>query len=214
MQIVLFGASGMIGQRIAREALERGHQVTAAVRDITTFQPFDERLQTVQGDATDAVSVANAARGADAVVSSISPTGGQPPAIFIDSAHALIAGTKQAGVKRLVVVGGAGSLEVEPGVLLMDRMELPEEWMPMIRAHKQGLDVYCSGEAEGLDWTYISPAAEIAPGERTGQYRAGGDQLLTDANGQSRISAEDYAVALLDELEQPKNIARRMTVAY
>jgi len=216
MHIVLFGAGGHVAQRIAREALARGHRVTAAVRDPATFRSYDDRLRVVQGDATDAASVARAATGADAIVNAISPRPsptGRPASSLTDAAHAIIAGARQAGVKRLLVVGGAGSLEVAPGVQLLDAPGFPDAYKSEALAGRESFDVYRS-EAEDLDWTYVSPAAEIGPGERTGKFRTGGDQLLVDQQGRSYISYEDYAAVLVDELEQGKALRRRITAAY
>lgn len=215
MKIVLFGATGNIGQRIAREALERGHDVVGVVRDPTQSQAPDPRVRLVQGDATDAASVASVAQGADAVVSAISPrpgTTGSAPSLSA-AARALIAGLKQAGVKRLVIVGGAGSLEVAPGVALVDTPDFPEAYKPEAIEGREALAVY-RAEAAELDWTFISPAVVIQPGQRTGKYRTTLDQLLTDEQGNSTISFEDYAVALLDELEQPQHVGHRFGVAY
>ncbi|HEX8696250.1 MAG TPA: NAD(P)-dependent oxidoreductase [Longimicrobium sp.] len=213
MKITIFGAHGTIGRRITREALSRGHQVTAVARDPSRVTDLDG-VDVVQGDAQDAASVAAAARGHDAVVNSTGPAHDAPdPATYPAVARGLIEGLKQAGVKRLVIVGGAGSLEVAPGVQLVDTPEFPAAWRGIALGTRDALEVYRK-EADGLDWTYVSPAALIEPGERTGRYRAGGDQLLVDEVGNSYISAEDYAVALLDELENPKNPRRRMTVAY
>jgi putative NADH-flavin reductase len=215
MKIVLFGATGHVGQRIVREALERGHEVVGVVRDPAKSQAPDPRVRLVQGDATDAASVARAVRGADAVVSAVSPrpgsTGSAPS--LVAAARGLIAGLREAGVRRLVVVGGAGSLEVAPGVALMDAPGFPDEYRAEATEGRDSLAVY-RAEAEGLDWTFLSPAIVIQPGERTGKYRTTTDQLLTDEQGNSAISYEDYAVALLDELEQPRHVGRRFGVAY
>jgi putative NADH-flavin reductase len=217
MKIVLFGAGGVIGKRIVGEALRRGHQVTAVARDPSKLADADPRLQVVQGDALSAESVASAVRGADAVVSAVGPGHGPGAAdlsMVLDSTRALIAGLKQAGVRRTVVVGGAGSLEVAPGLQLVDAPGFPEAWKGVALAHRDALAVWRGPEAAELEWTYLSPAALIEPGERTGSYRTGGDQLLADAQGNSRISAEDFAVALLDELEQPGHVRARFTAAY
>ena len=215
MKIVLFGATGHVGQRITAEALRRGHEVVGVVRDPSRVQSPDPRVALVQGDATDAASVAAAVRGADAVVSSVSPrpgsTGNAPS--LVDVARALIAGARQAGVRRLVAVGGAGSLEVAPGVALLDTPGFPEAYKAEGEEGRASLKVYRE-EAQGLDWTFLSPAIVIQPGERTGRYRTTGDQLLTDESGNSTISYEDYAVALLDELENPRHVGRRFGVAY
>jgi putative NADH-flavin reductase len=216
MHIVLLGGGGHIAQRIAKEALRRKHRVTAVVRDAKSLSSDQDNLQVVQGDATDAESIARVARGADAIVNAISPRpspSGRPASSLSDSARAVIAGAKKAGVKRLLVVGGAGSLEVAPGVQLLDAPGFPDIYRAEALAGRDSLAVY-KKEAGDLEWTYISPAAEIAPGERTGKFRTGGDQLLSDKTGRSFITMEDYAVAVVDELEQRKNVGRRMTVAY
>ncbi|HET7456205.1 MAG TPA: NAD(P)-dependent oxidoreductase [Gemmatimonadaceae bacterium] len=216
MKIVLFGATGHVGQRIAREALERGHEVVGVVRDPEQVRPPDPRVTLVRGDATDADSVARVVRGADALVSAISPrpnARGRGAPSLAAAARALIAGARQAGVKRLLVVGGAGSLEVAPGVRLMDAPGFPEAYMAEAREGADSLDVYRT-EGAGLDWTFLSPAAEIHPGERTGRYRTTVDQFLADAEGKSTISYEDYAVAVVDELEKPRHRGRRFGVAY
>lgn len=210
MKIALIGATGVIGRRIAQEALARGHEVRAVVRDPAKLDIKNAKLSSVKGDALDVESLAKAAAGSDAVVSAYGP--GQGPAeAFVAATKSIIEGTRRAGVKRLIAVGGAGSLEVNPGLQLVDSPQFPAAWKPVALAHRDALVVLKKAD---LDWTCISPAAIIAPGERTGKYRTGTDQLLTDAKGESRISAEDYAAALLDELEKPHNVRRRMTVAY
>ncbi len=211
MKIAVFGATGTIGRRIAQEALARGHDLTAVGRDPTRLDISHERLTAAKGDVLDASSVAAAVKGHDAVISAYGPGGSAAPQTVVDAARSLIEGLGRAGVRRLVVVGGAASLEVAPGVQLLDTPEFPSAWKPVALAHREALAVYRTAD---LDWTYVSPAALIAPGEHTGRYRVGFDQLLVDANGESRISAEDYAVALLDEIEHPRHVRRRMTVAY
>ena len=216
MHIVLFGAGGHVARRIAREALDRGHRVTGVVRDAATFQSYDDRLTVVEGDATDARSVAAVARGADALVNAISPrpsASGRPASSLADAARAIIAGAREAGVERLVVVGGAGSLEVAPGVQLLDTAEFPAIYKPEATEGRESFAVYRE-EGQDLEWTYLSPAIEIGPGERTGEFRVGGDQILADESGRSFISYEDYAKALVDELERPRHVRKRFTVAY
>jgi hypothetical protein len=213
MKIALFGASGMIGQRIVAEALKRGHEITAVVRDPAKYSAPDPKVQVVQGDALDAASVAKAVVGQDVVISSVGPAHGSGDLdIYTKSPQSLTDGLRRAGVKRLLIVGGAGSLEVAPGVRLFDTPGFPEEWRPLAKAHGAGLDAYRT--VTDLDWTYISPAAMITPGERTGSYRQDFDSLLTDAAGNSAISCEDYAVALLDMIEKSQFIRQRVTVAY
>ena len=131
--------------------------------------------------------------------------------MILAAARGLLAGLRKGGVRRLVVVGGAGSLEVAPGMQLVDTPQFPTAWKAVADAHRAALAIY--REEPDLEWTVVAPAAMIAPGVRTGHYRAGGDQLLVDAKGESRISAEDYAVAIADEVETPRHIRRRFTVA-
>lgn len=214
MRILLFGASGMIGSRIAAEALGRGHALTAATRSGETGDLTDPQLTAVVADASDAVQVAELAAGHDVVASALAPPrdGSEPTGPFVAANQALIEGTRAAGVRRLMVVGGAGSLRTSEGTALVDAPGFPDALKPEALAHRAVLDIY--RQLSDLDWTYLSPAAEIRPGERTGVYRLGKDQLLTDSAGRSRISAEDYAVAFLDEAENPAHVRRRFCVAY
>lgn len=212
MKIALFGASGTIGQRIAHEAFSRGHQVIAVVRDPTRLGLSHERLAIAQCDILDPARVAAVVAGHNVVISAVGPRlPGGDPQMLVAAARSLIAGLTRAGVRRLIIVGGAGSLEVAPGVQLVDTPDFPGAWKDVALAHRDALAVY---RMTSLDWTYISPPALIEPGDRTGRYRTGTDQLLTNQKGESRISIEDYAAALLDEVETPRNIRRRMTVGY
>jgi putative NADH-flavin reductase len=216
VKIVLFGATGNVGARIAREARRRGHDVVGVVRDPSAVQAPAPGVSLVAGDATDAAGVAAVARGADAVVSAISPRPnprGLPAPSLVDAARALMAGLRQAGVKRLLVVGGAGSLEASPGKALVDSPSFPAAYKAEALGQRDALQLL-RAEAGDLEWTYLSPAVEIGPGERTGRYRTTGDRLLADAQGKSTITFEDYAVALLDELERPKRVRQRFGVAY
>jgi putative NADH-flavin reductase len=170
----------------------------------------------VKGDATDANSVAEVVKGADAVVSAISPRPnprGLPAPKLTDNARALIAGLQTAGVRRVLYVGGASTLEVAPGRQLLDQPDFPAIYKAEAVEGRDALAVW-RGEAAELDWTFQSPAIEIGPGERTGRYRTTGEQLLFDAEGKSFISFEDYAVAVLDELERPEHVGERFGVAY
>jgi putative NADH-flavin reductase len=214
MKIALFGANGTIGQRILREALDRGHEVTAIVRDPSRFDKTSEKLSLVAGDIADPSGIAGVVKGHDVVISAVGPKlPDGDPQIVVEAARSLLEGVERAGVKRLLVVGGAGSLEAAPGVQIVDTPDFPAAWKPVALAHRDALDLYRNAQTD-LDWTYLSPAALIQPGERTGKYRIGGDQLLVDERGESRISVEDYAVALLDEVENPRHIRLRITVAY
>jgi uncharacterized protein len=211
MRVVVFGARGMLGSRIVSELIRRGHTVRLVVRPGGEGAESPARLPTVIADVTRPASVAHAVRGADVVVSAVGPRGEDSTGVVTDAAKALLTGLRQAGVARLLVVGAAGSLEVEPGVRLSEMAHFPEDRRAVARAHHHALGIY--RDAEDLDWTVVSPAAIVEPGARTGHYRAGGDQLLVDANGESRISAEDYAVAVVDEVELPRHIRRRFAVA-
>lgn len=213
MKVAVIGANGNIGQRIVNELLSRDHQVTAVVRSASKITQSHPNLSVREADVTDVNSVASAVQGHDVVVSAVGPDhsiGNND--IFTTAAHNLMNALKQAGVKRLIIVGGAGSLEVSPGVRLVDTPAIPDDWRAGVLGQADALDVYRQ-ETE-LEWTYFSPAAIIEPGERTGKFRLGGDQLVTDAEGKSVISIEDYAVALVDELERPAYIRQRFTVAY
>jgi uncharacterized protein len=207
MRIVLIGASGMIGSRIAAEARGRGHEVIGATRS--------GKDGTRVVDANDADAVADLVAGQEAVALAVSPPrdGSDPREPLVAVGRAVLDGLRKAEVRRLVVVGGAGSLEVAPGVRIVDLPEFSDAYKPEALAQAALLDLL-RDNADDLEWTYISPGATIEPGERTGVYRVGGDQLLVDDDGNSRISAEDYAIALVDELEKGENIRRRITVAY
>ena len=213
LRVVLFGAGGMVGSRIAKEALSRGHHVVAVQRNPGGLDLDGRHLMTVSGDATDPASVATLAKGADAVVSAVSPRNPPGADTLPRAAKALLEGTRKAGVKRLVVVGGAGSLSVGPETRLVDSPQFPAAYRPEAMEHVDALHVYRS-QGQGVDWTFVSPPAMVMPGKRTGKYQRGEDHLLVDKTGQSQISAEDYAVALVDELERGENKGRRMTVAW
>jgi putative NADH-flavin reductase len=209
MNVVLYGATGMIGSRILDELVHRGHTVTAVVRHPEKVAAAPG-VRAEKGDVTDHASVAETAQGADAAISAYSPPRTNP-GLLVDAVRSLIAGLATAGVHRLIVVGGAGSLEVSPGVQLVDTPEFPPGWTAIALAHRDALKVL---KAADLDWSYFSPAALIEPGTRTGKFRLGGTRLISAANGESRISVEDYAAALVDELENPRHLRQQFTVAY
>ena len=203
MSIALLGVSGRVGSRLLAELLSRGHSVTGIARD-TTSLARRPGLVLKTGDATQPARLAPLLAGHDVVISAMRFQSFDP--------NALITAVKQAGVPRLMVVGGAGSLEVAPGEALIDAPGFPAAYKPESEAGRQALDVLRA--EKDLDWTFLSPSADFAPGERTGKFRLGGDQLLSDANGKSWISMEDFAIAFVDELETPKHSRQRFTVGY
>jgi putative NADH-flavin reductase len=211
LKIALFGATGMIGSRIAVEAARRGHQVTALARNPERVPTDVANLKAAQADLLDATSVAAAVRGHDVVASAYAPPR-EDAGIVVTATRTLVEGVRAAGLKRLVVVGGAGSLEVAPGTQLVDSEGFPDAYKAVALAHRDAFTFYRT--LSDLDWTVFAPAAVIAPGERTGVFRTGADTLLADASGNSHISVEDYAVAFVDELEQGRFIRKIATAAY
>jgi putative NADH-flavin reductase len=202
MKIAVLGASGRAGSEITREAAARGHQVLAIARNPQTI-PAAEGVVAVAGDASDPQALAALIAGNDAVISALH---------FDVSAQTLLDPLRTAGVSRLLVTGGAASLEVAPGTRLIDTPEFPEEWKAFAMGGITFLDAL--RQVDDIDWTFFSPAALIFEGPRTGTYRAGGDQLVTDEAGESRISFADYAIAMVDELEAHKHARARFTAAY
>jgi hypothetical protein len=209
MNVVLYSATGMIGSRVLNELVSRGHNVTAVVRDPSKV-PAKSGINAVKGNIFDSADVAAKTVGVAAVISAYGPGQG-PVEKLLDATSSLIAGLDKSDVKRLIFVGGAGSLLVAPGVDLIDSGHLPEEYKAIAIAHRDALKMLRNSD---LDWTYFSPAGFIQPGERTGKFRLGTDSLIADEKGNSFISAEDYAVALVDELENPRHIRQQFTAAY
>ena len=202
MKIALIGASGRVGSRILAELSNRGHSVTAIARDPAKITSLPG-VTAITGDIEATDALAELVKGHDLVISSV---------LFSASdANKLIAAVKTSGVRRYYVVGGAGGLEVAPGKLLLDTPEFPEIYRVEAQA---GVDFLNKLKAEdGLDWTFLAPSAVFEPGERTGTFRLGKDQLLANENGSS-ISFEDFAVALVDEIETPAHVRQRFTVGY
>jgi putative NADH-flavin reductase len=210
-KILVLGATGHIGLELVREAVQRGHQVTAAAREVAQA-PAIEGVHWVALDAGQPAALQAALQGQDAVLAAVSgrKSGHDTvPAIAAQLLQALPA----AGVQRLLWVGGAGSLEVAPGVKVIDSPDFPADWKPEALGQSAALEVLRASSGT-VDWTFFSPAALIEPGARSGQYRVGGEQLLLDEQGRSRISISDFAVALLDALEQGKYLRQRVGIAY
>ncbi|HKT34626.1 MAG TPA: NAD(P)-dependent oxidoreductase [Nitrospira sp.] len=213
MNIALIGASGFVGAAILQEALNRGHEVTAIVRNPEKLHAH-RNLRPLKGDVYNQDQVARLVAGHDAVISAFNP-GWTNPDIYneqVKGTRAIIDGVKNAGIKRLLFVGGAGSLEVKPGVQSVDLPGFPAEYKQGALATREALTMLRQETA--LDWSFLSPSADLFPGQRTGRFRMGTDQLLKDAKGESRISVQDYAMAMIDELEKPTHIRQRFTVGY
>ena len=216
MKIALIGATGFVGTAVLTELLQRGHAVTALVRNPAKLVP-QPKLTAKALDANDADAVAAAVRGHDAVISAFNPGWDAPElyARFMQGSAAIEAGVAQAGVRRLLVVGGAGSLFVAPGVQVVDTPEfashVPANVIPGAKAARDALTALRANTA--LDWTFLSPPALLAPGERTGRYRVGGEQLLMAGDAPAGISVADMAVAIVDEIETPRHVRARFTVA-
>lgn len=207
MKIALIGATGYVGSKLATEALDRGHRVTAIARD-TQSLPAHPNLTAIPLDATDRAGLADAVAGHDLVINAFNPVLDEDGS----GTRSIIDGVKQGGIVRLLTVGGAGTLLLPSGERVVDQPDFPPEWKDGALRTGRFLD-QLRAEPE-LDWVFLSPAAMLVPGERTGKYRMGGDHLLTDADGESRISLGDYAVAMLDEAERPRHRRERFTVAY
>jgi putative NADH-flavin reductase len=212
MNIVLIGASGFIGSAILHEALERGHQVTALVTRPEKLEAH-AHMKALAADVMNVQKLTAQLAGADAVVSAFS---GHAQAntqdYYLDGVRNIITAAKQARVPRLLMVGGAGSLEVAPGVQLIDTPGFPAQYRATAEGARQALNLLRAESS--LSWTMLSPSAVIAPGQRTGSFRSSSDQLITDADGNSAISVQDYALAMVDEIELAAHPRARFTVGY
>lgn len=216
MKIALIGATGFVGGVVLKEALDRGHQVTAVVRHPEKLKSQKD-LTIVQGDVTDSDELAEILKGNDMVVSAYN-SGWTNPNLYEDylkGAQSIQEAVRKSGVKRLLVNGGAGSLYVSPGMQLVDTPDFPEQWKPGATAARNYLTIL--EKEDKLDWTYLSPAIEMSQTtrrERRGVYRTGLDAPVFDDHKRSKISVDDLAVAILDEVEHPKHIRKRFTVGY
>ena len=218
MNVVLIGASGFVGKALLHELLERGHHVTAVVRNAGKIETTHPHLEVKELDVQDTSALTEVCRGKDAVVSAYNP-GWDNPHIYEDTLRIyplILKAVKESGVKRFLVTGGAGTLFVKPGVRLMDTGVIPAEWMPGVRSLALFYLQTLMQEKE-LDWVFFSPAGSFCnpdAGRRTGKFRLGKDNLIVDAEGNSTISVEDYAVAMVDELEQENHHRERFTIGY
>jgi putative NADH-flavin reductase len=213
MNIALYGATGKAGSRILAELLARGHNVTAIARDPLKLKP-QPHLIIKQGDVHSSVAISANILGTDAVVSAYAPPPGDTDQLITVTQN-FIGAVKQAAASgkatRFLYVGGAASLEVAPGVTLLESGHLPAEWQAIAKSHRDALNLIKKSD---INWTCFSPAAFFEPGKRTGTFRLGKDQLISDAQGNSKISMEDYAIALVDELEKPQHEHQRFTIGY
>ncbi|MFN3305424.1 MAG: NAD(P)-dependent oxidoreductase [Roseateles sp.] len=213
MNIALIGATGFVGKAVLQELLSRGHAVRALLRDpakLPARPGLEARAVDVLGDGDLAAELA----GVDAVVSAFN-AGWTNPKLhddFLRGSDAIAAAARKAGV-RLIVVGGAGSLFIAPDQQLVDSPAFPAEWKAGALAAREALN-RLRADQTGLDWTFVSPAMHLAPGQRTGRFRLGRDEPVFDASGESRISVEDLAVAIVNELEAPQHRRARFTLGY
>lgn len=213
MKVALLGATGFVGSALLKEALDRGHMVTAIVRHPEKVEKR-QGLTAKAGDVYNSGLLATLIHGNDAIISAFNP-GWKDPNLYADQVRgtaSIIAAIKNAGMKRVLWAGGAGGLEVKPGVRVIDNPDMPTWVKPGSLATINALE-QLQNEPE-LEWSYLSPSAELKPGQHTGKFRLGSDQLLVDAAGKSQISVQDYAVAMIDELEHPAHVHQRFTVGY
>jgi putative NADH-flavin reductase len=213
--IILIGASGFIGSAILKEAIDRGHHVTGVVRHPEKITIKHEKLLVRKADIFFMETVTEIFRGADAVISSYNPGWTNPKIAEETTAgyKSILEAVRNSGVKRLMVVGGAGSLFVSPGKRLMDTGAIPDSYLSAVRALADVYLVDLAAEKE-IDWVFFSPAISIHPGPRTGKFRLGKDDVILNQAGEGDISVEDYAVAMIDELEKPAHHFERFTIGY
>ena len=210
MHITVFGAAGDAGRRIVAEALARGHQVDGVVRSAAQVAELPAGVRGLVGDALSFDSAVGATTGRDVVITATRPARGREAELAAVADVLLTALAVTGG--RLLVVGGSATLTVPGGGTLSESPDYPAAWQPIATACADQL-ARCQASAD-VDWAYLSPPASLQPGERTGRFRLGGDELLADAYGVSALSYEDLAVVLLDEAERPKHQRCRFTAAY
>lgn len=213
--VVLIGASGFVGTAILSELLNRGNKVTAIVRNPDKISISNSNLSVVKADVSDVESIAKVSEGKDAIISAYNP-GWTNPNIYEDTLKnypLILQAAKQSGVKRLLIVGGAGTLFYAPGLRVVDSGAIPDSIMGGVKSLGEFYLNTLMNEHD-IDWVFFSPAGTLEPGERTGKFRLGKDDLIVDADGKSHISVEDYAIAMVDELEKPVHYQERFTIGY
>ena len=215
--VLLIGATGFVGSAILNELVNRGHKVTAVVRNAQKLANM-AGVEAVESDVADVDVIAKLAEGRDAVISAYNPGWMNPDIarLITENYPKILEAAKKSGVKRLLIVGGAGTLFVKPGVRLIDTGTLPEAWLPGVKSLGE-FYLNTLMKEQNIDWIFFSPAGNLGnmtTGVRTGKYRLGKDDMLFDEKGESFISVEDYAVAMVDELEQENHHKERFTAAY
>ena len=217
MKIALIGGTGFVGSAILKEALNRGQQVTAVLRHAEKLSIKDKNLKVIPGNVMDTEKLSELIKGNDAVVSAYNPGWSNPDIYneFLKGSLSIQAAVKKSGIKRLITLGGAGSSYIAPNLQLIDTPEFPAEWKAGALAARDYLNIL--RKEDQLDWAFVTPAIEMHPGTsgvRKGIYRTGLENPVFDENKKSIISVEDVAVAVVDELEKPKHVRQRFTVAY
>ncbi|MDP4131679.1 MAG: NAD(P)-dependent oxidoreductase [Bacteroidota bacterium] len=217
MKVILIGATGFVGSAILKEALERGHLVTAILRHPEKLTVTHKNLSVKQGDVMDTDKLTELIKGNEVMVSAYNPGWSNPEIYndFLKGARSIQSAAKKSGIKRLLVIGGAGSSYIAPNLQLIDTPEFPAEWKPGALAARDYLNIL--KKEDQLDWTFVTPAIEMhhgTSGTRKGVYRTGLENPVFDANKRSVISVEDLALAVVDEVEKPKHIRQRFTLAY
>lgn len=211
MKVVLFGAGGRVGKVLRNELLSRGHSIRLAYHQSAPMTPPMANETSIALDISSAPDIAAAVSGQDAAINAVGPGRTKDPSIIERAASALCEGLVMGGLRRLIIVGGAGTLELRPNIMRLDDPSYPAQFRQSGETQKAALAAY---RASDLDWTYISPPIMFHPGERTGQYRIGNNAVIFDKAGKSHISFEDYSMALVDEMERGTHLKQRITFAY
>ena len=213
--VVLIGASGFVGNAILNELLSRGHKVTAVVRKPEKINVSNSNLGIVKADVADTNAMVGICKGKEAIISAYNP-GWTNPDIYEETLRnypLILEAAKRSGAKRLLCVGGAGTLFCAPGLRVVDSGAIPDAIMGGVKSLGEFYLNTLMNEKD-IDWIFFSPAGTLEPGKRTGKFRLGKDDLIIDENGISHISVEDYAVAMVDELENPKHHCASLTIGY
>lgn len=213
--VVLIGASGFVGNAILNELLSRGHKVTAVVRNPEKINVSNSNLEIVKTDIADTNAMVGICKGKEAIISAYNP-GWTNTDIYEETLRnypLILEAAKRSGAKRLLCVGGAGTLFCAPGLRVVDSGAIPDAIMGGVKSLGEFYLNTLMNEKD-IDWIFFSPAGTLEPGKRTGKFRLGKDDLIIDENGISHISVEDYAVAMVDELESPKHHCERFTIGY